>query len=661
MSPPLLTKRARTQTLQAASLFAYLLFLAVLATPAQAASLHLDADKTQTALGAGHLSLLRDPARKLTVEEAINSYRKGEFSALSGNLSLGFTKDAVWLAISVHRPADAPEQWVLRVSPPTLDVVTLFQMTPGQTLKQVNGDGIPLSKRAMDFREPAFTLNLAEGETLLMLRIQTTSQMTAGPFLTPAAHFSQVRTTDTLLIGLSFGFMLTVFIYNLIIGIGYREIIYLLYCIYTLLLTTYWFIFDGLLAIYVLPENPLLANQMLGALLGIILALGAYFYTVLFKIGPAYRISHLLIKLCYSVGVASSVSVFFGAFHHFMPWLLITIILSVAILGPHALRLLRHPDTDMRLFGASYLILSAQILFTVLMNLSLLPATLWTIYSAQLGQLLMALSLHLGLYYRMKLLEKQRDAERLRAELAGEEALKERRIRHEQEQLLHMIGHEVRTPVSIIESAIESLELIEKDSAPSPEKTQRYKHIHRAVERMEMLMKLVGADQKALQGNWEQPRVTPFHFLTLCQANLDLLVDGIHRIDWHCPTGWNPVIKGDENLVGFAVLNLYDNALKYALEGPIEARLEPQRQDGKDGACLCLCNPAKPLAPGMEERIFEKFVRLDEQSGQPGLGLGLYLARRIVEQHQGTLRAHNRGERRVCFELWLPLDEGDTA
>lgn len=69
------------------------------------------------------------------------------------------------------------------------------------------------------------------------------------------------------------------------------------------------------------------------------------------------------------------------------------------------------------------------------------------------------------------------------------------------------------------------------------------------------------------------------------------------------------------------------------------ARRETEREQGPG------------LAPGEEERVFERYYRGAERSGQPGLGLGLYLARRVVEQHGGRLVAERPaagGGRFVC-------------
>jgi two-component system sensor histidine kinase KdpD len=71
------------------------------------------------------------------------------------------------------------------------------------------------------------------------------------------------------------------------------------------------------------------------------------------------------------------------------------------------------------------------------------------------------------------------------------------------------------------------------------------------------------------------------------------------------------------------------------------------------------------IPPGMEDKIFEKYVRLGESGNQAGLGLGLYLAHHIVERHGGTLQVETgrvEGIQGACFVCWLPApnEEGQT-
>ena len=63
------------------------------------------------------------------------------------------------------------------------------------------------------------------------------------------------------------------------------------------------------------------------------------------------------------------------------------------------------------------------------------------------------------------------------------------------------------------------------------------------------------------------------------------------------------------------------------------------------------------LRAGTEERVFEAFYTTKNR----GMGMGLSIARSILESHGGTIRAANGFERGALFEVILPLDAGRTA
>jgi signal transduction histidine kinase len=65
------------------------------------------------------------------------------------------------------------------------------------------------------------------------------------------------------------------------------------------------------------------------------------------------------------------------------------------------------------------------------------------------------------------------------------------------------------------------------------------------------------------------------------------------------------------------------------------------------------------FAPGIVDRIFERFFTT-KPAGK-GTGLGLWIAREIVDDHGGTIEASNRPEGGACFTLRFPIErEGET-
>ena len=117
-----------------------------------------------------------------------------------------------------------------------------------------------------------------------------------------------------------------------------------------------------------------------------------------------------------------------------------------------------------------------------------------------------------------------------------------------------------------------------------------------------------------------------------------------------------PRIKGDPSLLRQLFQNLLANAIKYAApqrRPKVRVEVEPGPDDA---SCrLYIRDNGIGFDPRHAERIFEPFTRLHGRSDRPGAGIGLAIARRIVERHGGRISAIGAIGAGATFELMLPL------
>ncbi len=115
-----------------------------------------------------------------------------------------------------------------------------------------------------------------------------------------------------------------------------------------------------------------------------------------------------------------------------------------------------------------------------------------------------------------------------------------------------------------------------------------------------------------------------------------------------------PRIVGDESKLRQVLANLVDNAVKYSPDGGrVEIRLSRD-----NGRCLiAVADEGLGIPADEQDRIFEKFYRLDPQQthGVGGSGLGLYICRELVERMSGTLTVVSEPGRGSTFMVELPL------
>ncbi len=112
-------------------------------------------------------------------------------------------------------------------------------------------------------------------------------------------------------------------------------------------------------------------------------------------------------------------------------------------------------------------------------------------------------------------------------------------------------------------------------------------------------------------------------------------------------------VAADPHLIQIVMTQLLDNALKYS---PPDSPVEIEVRTTGSHATITVRNEGAALDEDERERIFDKFYRGRENRGRiEGTGMGLAIARTIVESHEGEIKARNDPQGRIVFEFSLPL------
>lgn len=220
----------------------------------------------------------------------------------------------------------------------------------------------------------------------------------------------------------------------------------------------------------------------------------------------------------------------------------------------------------------------------------------------------------------------------------------QRRIQ-EQKQLLHDVSHELRSPLARMRVAIA---LAEKNPAGSAAQLQR---MERETERLDQLIAqlLVVPDQQVpLEDSLDLVALLE----EVCEDTRFEASEGDKQIQLSCEDS-ELIVRTHGDLLKKALENIVRNALHYTVEGSmVTVRLE-QHADH----CLVAVQDAGPGVPEDQlDRVFDPFYRVDDARARDtgGFGLGLAIARRAVEQHNGSVRAINTAPG-LRVEVSLPL------
>jgi PAS domain S-box-containing protein len=223
----------------------------------------------------------------------------------------------------------------------------------------------------------------------------------------------------------------------------------------------------------------------------------------------------------------------------------------------------------------------------------------------------------------------------------------------ERDGLLAATAHELRSPLSSIAGW---LELLGSERSDSSMRERAFASMQRSVRGLSFMVEQLVDNARFAEGvlMLEMGRV---QLAKIVQSSLDEHGPSARRkgIRLHAQLAEELEVQADSWRLQQVVSNLLGNALKFTPEaGDVTITLARHA----DHAELRVKDSGYGIAPDALATIFQPFVQVHNraQTGHSGLGLGLDIARRLVELHGGTIKAESAGEGRgSTFTVRLPL------
>jgi signal transduction histidine kinase len=217
-----------------------------------------------------------------------------------------------------------------------------------------------------------------------------------------------------------------------------------------------------------------------------------------------------------------------------------------------------------------------------------------------------------------------------------------------------MVSHELRNPMATIRGFAQILEA-QEDSLPAGKRRETYEVIVRQVDRMASLVDNV-LEVSRMESDSFSYAFRPYDLRSLLAECVEEARAGwpAHTITLDAPNG-APAIRGDRDRIKQVMLNLVSNACRYSPDGsPVVVRAAA----GGSSARIDVVDEGVGIAAEHQSMLFQRFarVRTPDTANVRGTGLGLYISRRIVEVHGGTITVASEPGRGSTFSVTLPLE-----
>lgn len=217
-----------------------------------------------------------------------------------------------------------------------------------------------------------------------------------------------------------------------------------------------------------------------------------------------------------------------------------------------------------------------------------------------------------------------------------------------QRELVDDVSHELRNPVAVVQSNVDAV--LARDDVTAQERAQAAAVVSRATGRMTRLLEDLLATARSRSGAFVDQQVDLSRLARQTVEDARVLADerGL-RLTLRLDPG--PVVIADAQALARAIGNLLSNAVRLA-PGGSEVTVASGSRDG--WAWLAVRDEGPGIAEEDRERVFDRFGRPPAPTDTGGHGLGLAIARQVVEAHEGRIALFSEVRVGSTFVLWLP-------
>ena len=626
----------------------------------------------------GRLELLVDDTGTLSLEQVRGPEQRARFTPWSGHRSLGYQTGAVWLRLTLSRPAQADAIWWLDLGGPWLDEAQLFEPLPDGSYhaRAAVGAKHPFAHRDVNYRSPVYRLALTSEPQPYYLRLQGDKTMLLSLRLWSPPGFVQHYAEEQLALGMLVGAHLLLCLSAIWFGVANRE-------------QAYHFMALAIAAnlVHLLASEGLAYQWLTTGWPGstdVLMVLGWYSvlpFCSLFVLHYArlWQSGHWVwayLGLSWGVSLVAMPWSLYGHFREgtqlMQLWTLLLMGWNLALSWHYGRRGNQRAVT----LGYAFAALWLGLLVRVGRNMGWVPDNVLTNDGYHLGFFMFMVVIKYGVIRHFKQMRQQieqtqrerwqrsRKAEqRVEAEVRSRtaqlnEALEmvqrtlavERRAREDQRQFFATVSHELRTPLAVIDAAAMNLALDLKDGDPAALK--RCRRIRSASEQLVELVRNCFQEDRLNLDERESRRepVVPEDLLREVHE-VARTAGPLHRFEIEVQAGMAPVVC-DPELTRLALRTLAINAVKYTPENAL-VRLRAS-SDAGGGVLLEVSDNGPGVGADELPHLMRRYYRGRNAQSIPGTGLGLSLAREMVERQGGRLSLHSVPGQGFTATVWLP-------
>ena len=642
----------------------YLLIILAACLPILAQAIEFDEHVQSLALGRS-IQVFEDVDGKATIESVSAANHRDAFRPLEAEtFNAGYSESVFWLRGDLlYRPSATagPMDWILELAYPPLDRVDLYLPdASGQPrLAWQTGDTLPFSSRQIKQANYLFDMDLRPDRPMTFyLRVSSQGAVQVPLTLWSGRAFIERQPGQLQVMGLIYGALLGMLIYNLFILISVRDSSYLYFILYIVTFGLYQLSISGTAIEYLWPDNPWWANAATPFLMGVAVLFNSLFSRHFLQTARLNRWldSLLWVLMACAAGVMlAALALNYGLALRAATALVLTCTWVMLLCGATAvIKGIR----SARYYLVGWIVFCVGATINAAMLLGYLPNTFFVLYVGQMGAVLEMAFLSLALADRLNQIREEqaqtlqdasKNLEQLNEQLASSNRYKD--------EFLATLTHELRTPMN---GVIGSLELMKTVDMDSEMKMYQQTAASSAKDMMAMINGILALSE--LQAGALNAQCQAFAPATVLErvrlrfgetARLKDL-----RLALELDESVPPYLHGDAAKLYQCIECLVDNAIKFTPKGAVSLRASGRPQDtDRFELRIEVTDTGIGFSRLDEARLYQHFHQVDASMTREhgGLGIGLAICRKLTELLGGTLSHQSEPGSGSCFTLHLSL------
>lgn len=620
-----------------------------------------------------NIEILEDKNGVLKIEDLLNNKTDRDFIRSKAEVpKYGYTTSVYWIRLRVNNPYKYSKDMYLEIGYPHLDFIELY--TPdnyNNYHKEIAGFHYNFENRTLLHRNFIFKVNINQGNSIFFVKIKSSSSLKFPMVLQTREYFAEKASDEYMALGLYYGILLVMILYNLFVFISVRDKSYLYYIIYIISFMLFSLSINGLAFQYIWPHSIRWAkiSTPFFIFLGI-LTIGQFIRTFLNlkELAPAAEKMVLFMMFWSLTGMVISLTMEYSFATRLSATTTIIAVVNYFIVG--IISAIRGNRTA-RYYLAAWTMFLIGCSLLGLQYAGYLPSNFVTQYSVQIGSAAEVILLSFALGDRINILKEEKESAQIRTieiqrnatenleKKVAERTMELNKANENLKELDKMksnffanISHEIRTPLTLILSPVESVLQGEYDEKIDD---SFFRNLQRNAVR---LLKLINnlLDFSKIEAGRMDMKIQEVDIVLLIRNYISTILSAAEskKISLNCAPLNNVVMLYiDIEKMDKIVMNLLSNSLKFTDTGGF---INVSVRDDDKNCYVGFEDSGIGIPSDKYESIFDRFSQVDSGLTRKyeGTGIGLALVKEFVEMHGGTITVKSR------YITDYPDDHGTT-